>query len=79
MDESEKSWALKASDLNNCPYYTKGDSLQVQMPGVFGNQLTHVLHAGRYLHPRGHGRHHAPKGISKPATRTAPAAGASAS
>lgn len=40
MDDAEKSWALKALDLNNCPYYTKGDSLQVQMPGVFGNQLT---------------------------------------
>lgn len=40
MDDAEKSWALKALDLHNCPYYTKGDSLQVQMPGVFGNQLT---------------------------------------
>ncbi|HKP94631.1 MAG TPA: cyclic nucleotide-binding domain-containing protein [Fibrobacteria bacterium] len=40
MDEAEKSWALKASELHNCPFYTKGDSLQVQMPGVFGNQLT---------------------------------------
>lgn len=39
MDESEKSWALKAQELNNCPFYTKGDSLQVQMPGVYGNQL----------------------------------------
>jgi CRP-like cAMP-binding protein len=39
MDEAEKSWALKALDLHNCPFYTKGDSLQVQMPGVFGNQL----------------------------------------
>lgn len=39
MDEAEKSWALKAEELNNCPFYTKGDSLQVQMPGVFGNQL----------------------------------------
>jgi CRP-like cAMP-binding protein len=39
MDEAEKTWALKAQELNNCPYYTKGDSLQVQMPGVFGNQL----------------------------------------
>ncbi len=39
MDEAEKSWALKAQELNNCPFYTKGDSLQVQMPGVFGNQL----------------------------------------
>jgi CRP-like cAMP-binding protein len=40
MDEAEKSWALKAADLQNCPFYTKGDSLQVQMPGVFGNQPT---------------------------------------
>src|SRR3954469_21776264 len=39
MDETEKSWALKAAELNNCPFYTKGDSLQVQMPGVYGNQL----------------------------------------
>ncbi|MEO7424774.1 MAG: DUF4388 domain-containing protein [Fibrobacteria bacterium] len=39
MDEEEKSWALKAVELNNCPFYTKGDSLQVQMPGVFSNQL----------------------------------------
>ncbi|MEO6094849.1 MAG: DUF4388 domain-containing protein [Fibrobacteria bacterium] len=40
MDEAEKSWALKAVDLQNCPFYTKGDSLQVQMPGVFGTQPT---------------------------------------
>src|SRR3954463_13471083 len=40
MDDAEKSWALKASELHHCPFYTKGDSLQVQMPGVFGNQLT---------------------------------------
>lgn len=40
MDDAEKSWALKASELHNCPFYTKGDSLQVRMPGVFGNQLT---------------------------------------
>jgi CRP-like cAMP-binding protein len=40
MDEAEKSWALKAVDLQNCPFYAKGDSLQVQMPGVFGNQPT---------------------------------------
>ncbi len=39
MDEAEKSWALKAQELNNCPFYTRGDSLQVQMPGVFGNQV----------------------------------------
>jgi CRP-like cAMP-binding protein len=38
MDEAEQSWALKALDLRNCPFYTKGDSLQVQMPGVYGNQ-----------------------------------------
>lgn len=39
MDEAEKSWALKAEELHNCPFYTKGDSLQVQMPGVFGSQV----------------------------------------
>ena len=39
MQELEKAWSLKAQELNNCPYYSKGDSLQVQMPGVFGNQL----------------------------------------
>jgi CRP-like cAMP-binding protein len=39
MEVTEKSWALKALELNNCPFYTKDDSLQVQMPGVFGNQL----------------------------------------
>jgi CRP-like cAMP-binding protein len=39
MDDAEKSWALKAQELNNCPFYSKGDSLQVQMPGVYGNQL----------------------------------------
>ncbi len=33
----EKTWTLKALDLNACPFYTKGDSLRVQMPGVFGN------------------------------------------
>jgi CRP-like cAMP-binding protein len=38
MDEAEQSWALKALELHNCPFYTKGDSLQVQMPGVYGNQ-----------------------------------------
>lgn len=39
MADEENSWALKALELDNCPFYTKGDSLQVQMPGVFGNQL----------------------------------------
>lgn len=39
MEDAEKSWALKAQELNNCPFYAKGDSLQVQMPGVYGNQL----------------------------------------
>ena len=39
MAEEENSWALKALDLNNCPFYAKGDSLQVKMPGVYGNQL----------------------------------------
>ncbi len=39
MDEAEKTWALKAQELHNCPFYSKGDSLQVQMPGVFGSQL----------------------------------------
>ena len=39
MAEEEIAWALKALELNNCPFYTKGDSLQVQMPGVYGNQL----------------------------------------
>jgi len=38
MDEAEQSWSLKAQDLRNCPFYTKGDSLQVQMPGVYGSQ-----------------------------------------
>lgn len=38
MDEAEHSWALKAQELRNCPFYSKGDSLQVQMPGVYGNQ-----------------------------------------
>jgi CRP-like cAMP-binding protein len=39
MAEEEKSWALKALELDNCPFYAKGDSLQVRMPGVYGNQL----------------------------------------
>lgn len=39
MAEEENSWALKALELDNCPFYTRGDSLQVQMPGVYGNQL----------------------------------------
>ena len=39
MDDAEKSWALKALDLHNCPYYTKGDSLQVQMPGGTGFEV----------------------------------------
>lgn len=39
MAEEENSWALKALELNNCPFYSRGDSLQVQMPGVYGNQL----------------------------------------
>jgi CRP-like cAMP-binding protein len=38
MDDAEHSWALKAQELRNCPFYTKGDSLQVQMPGVYGSQ-----------------------------------------
>jgi CRP-like cAMP-binding protein len=38
MDDSEKSWALKAEELHNCPFYSKGDSFQVQMPGVFGSR-----------------------------------------
>lgn len=38
MDDSEKSWALKAEELQNCPFYSKGDSLQVRMPGVFGSR-----------------------------------------
>ena len=38
-EDGEDSWALKAVELMNCPFYTKGDSLQVQMPGVYGNQL----------------------------------------
>lgn len=38
MDEAENSWALKAVELRNCPFYTKGDSLQVQLPGVYGTQ-----------------------------------------
>lgn len=39
MAEEENSWALKAMELDNCPFYTRGDSLQVRMPGVYGNQL----------------------------------------
>lgn len=39
MADSENSWALKAQELNNCPFYSRGDSLQVQMPGVYGSQL----------------------------------------
>lgn len=39
MTDEENSWALKALELNNCPFYAKGDSLQVKMPGVYGNQL----------------------------------------
>jgi len=38
MDDSEKSWALKAEELHNCPFYSKGDSLEVRMPGVFGSR-----------------------------------------
>lgn len=38
MDEAEQAWALKAMELRNCPFYTRGDSLQVRMPGVYGNQ-----------------------------------------
>jgi CRP-like cAMP-binding protein len=32
----EPAYALKAQQLNNCPFYSKGDSLHVRMPGVFG-------------------------------------------
>jgi CRP-like cAMP-binding protein len=32
----EPAYALKATQLSNCPFYSKGDSLQVRMPGVFG-------------------------------------------
>ena len=39
MAEEENSWALKALELDNCPFYSRGDSLQVRMPGVYGNQL----------------------------------------
>ena len=39
MADEEKSWALRALDLDGCPFYAKGDSLQVQLPGVYGNQL----------------------------------------
>jgi CRP-like cAMP-binding protein len=39
MDDAENSWALKAQELRNCPFYTKGDSLQIQMPGVYGSQV----------------------------------------
>lgn len=36
MSSTEPTYALKAQQLNNCPFYSKGDSLQVRMPGVFG-------------------------------------------
>lgn len=39
MSDEENSWALKAQELDNCPFYAKGDSLQVQMPGVYGTQV----------------------------------------
>lgn len=39
MAEAEKAWVLKALELDNCPFYAKGDSLQVRMPGVYGNQF----------------------------------------
>jgi CRP-like cAMP-binding protein len=39
MAEEENSWALKALELDNCPFYSRGDSLQVRMPGVYGNRL----------------------------------------
>lgn len=38
MENSEKAWSLEAEELNNCPFYSKGDVLEVQMPGVFGKQ-----------------------------------------
>lgn len=37
-DKAEKIWSLEAEELINCPFYAKGDSLEVQMPGVFGKQ-----------------------------------------
>lgn len=36
MPTGESTYALKATELNHCPFYSKGDSLQVRMPGVFG-------------------------------------------
>lgn len=39
MAEAEDAWALKALELDNCPFYTKGDTLQVQMPGVYASRV----------------------------------------
>ncbi len=36
MSPGEPTYALKALQLSNCPFYTKGDSLHLRMPGVFG-------------------------------------------
>jgi CRP-like cAMP-binding protein len=36
MASGEPTFALKALELNHCPFYSKGDSLHVRMPGVFG-------------------------------------------
>jgi len=35
MPQSEPTYALKAKELQNCPFYSKGDSVHVRMPGVF--------------------------------------------
>lgn len=40
MDDAEQAWSLKARELRGCPFYAKGDSIQVRMPGVHGNQHT---------------------------------------
>ncbi|HLP42867.1 MAG TPA: DUF4388 domain-containing protein [Fibrobacteria bacterium] len=39
MAEAEDAWALKALELDNCPFYSKGDILQVRMPGVYGSRV----------------------------------------
>ena len=38
-DESqEPAYSLKALSLENCPFYTKGDTLQVRLPGVYSHR-----------------------------------------
>ncbi len=37
-EQPETAYALKALSLDNCPFYTRGDTLQVRLPGVYSHR-----------------------------------------